>query len=35
MIKAVRWFAMAGGAIPVLLLLFVWLELYVNIIASH
>ncbi len=31
MIKAVRWFAMAGGAIPVLLLLFVWLELYVNI----
>lgn len=30
MIKAAKWFAMAGGAIPVLLLLFVWLELYVN-----
>lgn len=31
MIKAAMWFAMAGGAIPVLLLLFVYVELYVNI----
>lgn len=28
MIKVVKWFAMAGGAIPVLLLLFVYIELH-------
>lgn len=28
MIKVVKWFAMAGGAIPLLLLLFVYIELF-------
>ena len=31
MIKVVRWFALAGGAIPVFLLLSVYIELYLNI----
>ena len=31
MIKIARWFAMAGGAIPVLLILSVYVELYIDI----
>lgn len=31
MIKVAKWFAMAGGVIPVCLLMFVYIELYLNI----